>query len=633
MMLNPLQNMFKHIIPTIVLLLLFGTAFPQNKRIIDSLYKVCNANTNDINSLFLLLENLRFRDSAEYVSIAGKGIALAQKNTDVNYESLFRSNLSVMYGYTNDKIKRKSELNTALQLCASGNTKSKGHCYFRAGDYFTDLENGDSALYYLLKAEEQFDKLSGNCLMQAKTYQGIATIYTNKSVIEKQMHYARIGYRKALACGKTDGLIVSMFTLAYAYSQRYDLNHVTNKLDEDSCLQLYRKITSLKDASDLTMNSAIGDAYFNIGTHYYAEDNIKYADSALQNFEKCMATGNSPDGFRTALMNIVKARIFVAKKQFEAAEALIAYVPLAYPDINANFYLAIDYYELKARYYEARGNYKEAAKNTGMQMQFKDSLYNIDKLSSIKKVETEFTNYKQEQQLKEAQQEITAKRKLNYLYVSLMILSLLGLVFMFRSYYFKQRNFLKEKALMEKEKLEAELQARLKEEEALNAQMERELAEQDKQIAIQDKLLTEQQKQKLQQELMSNQLQLERKNNFLKEIKEKLPTIQSPQSADLKTINRTLDKSLEEDQEFELLKSSFENTNPRFFSVLQEKAQASLTKLDLKYCGYIKMGMGTKEIANLMNIEPKSMRMARYRIRQKLNLEKEQDLDSYINGI
>jgi DNA-binding CsgD family transcriptional regulator len=625
--------MFRKIISIFILLLFFFTTFSQNKRIIDSLYKICNAHPNDINSLFLLQENLRFRDSAEYVSISEKGIALAEKNNDVSYESLFRSNLAGVYGYKDDKVKQRGELQRALQLCTNGNIKSKGYAFFRAGDYFNDIENGDSALYYLLKAVEQFSKINDACLFQAKTYQTIAVVYTNKRIKDKQMQYAKIGYQKAVDCGKTDGLIVSMFTLAYAHSERYDANHFVNKADEDSCLQLYRKITYLKNAPDLTMYGAIGDAYFNIGTHYYAEDNIKYADSALQNFEKSMVANTSPNNSQIALMNIVKARIFVAKRQFEAAEALISYIPVVYPGINTDFYLAIDYAELKARYYEAKGNYKEAVKNTELQMQYKDSLYNLDKLSSIQKVETEFTNYKQQQQLKEAQQEITSKRKLNYLYASLMILSLLGLIFMFRSYYYKQRNFLKEKTLMEKEKEEAQLKTRLREEEAMNAIMEKELAEQDKQIAIQEKFLTEQQKQKLQQELMSNQLQLERKNNFLKEIKEKLPTIGSTQSADLKIINRALDKSLEEDQEFELLKNSFENTNPRFFSVLQEKAQASLTQLDLKYCGYIKMGMGTKEIANLMNIEPKSMRMARYRIKQKLNLEKDQDLDSYINGV
>jgi hypothetical protein len=602
----------------------------QNKRIIDSLYKECNANPTNISSLFLLLENLRFRDSAEYINIAQKGISLAQKNNNVSYESLFRSNLSVLYGYKNNDVKRKSELFSALQLCSNGDVKSKAYCYFRMGDYFSDLQNGDSAMYYLLKAEEQFDKLNDNCLMQAKNYQSIATIYTNQGIKDKQLQYAKIGYQKALACGKTDGLIVSMFTLAYAYSERYELDHLTNKVYEDSALQTYRNITGLKDVPDVTMNSAIGDAYFNIGTHYYAEDNEKYADSALINFEKSIATGSQPDGFRNALMKIVQARIFVANKNFEAAQALIATVPVIYPALYSDFYLAIDYVELKARYYEAKGDYKEAAKNIQLQMQYKDSLYNVVKLSSIQRVETEFTNYKQQQQLQEAQKELKTKKLLNYLYFSLALISLLVLIFMFRSYFYKQKTYIKEKSLLEKEKQEAELQVKLKEEVAINAIMEKELAEQDKLVALQDKILTEQQKEKLQQDLMSNRLQLEAKNNFLKEIKDKLPGLKSNQSVEIKNINRTVDKSFEIDSEFELLQQNFANSNPKFFALLQQKANQSLTQLDLKYCGYIKLGLSTKEIANLMHIEPKSMRMARYRIKQKLLLEKEDELDNFI---
>jgi DNA-binding CsgD family transcriptional regulator len=602
----------------------------QNKRLIDSLYSTCNNNPNDLNSLFLLLENLRFRDSAECVNIAQKGIALAQKNKDLNYESLFRSTLSALYGYKNDEVKRKIELFTALQLCINGDTKSKAYCYYRMGDYFSDLQNGDSAIYYLLKAEELFDKLNESCLMQAKTYQGIAIIYTNKGIKDKQLQYAKIGYQKAIACGKTDGLIVSMFTLAYAYNERYETNQLTNKADEDSALQLYRNITHLKDLPDVTMNSAIGDAYFNIGVDYYAKDNEKYADSALINFEKCNAAGSQPDEARTALMKIVQARIFVAKKNFEAAEALIATVPMIYPSLYTDFYLAIYYAELKARYYEGKGDYKEAAKNIQLQMQYKDSLYNVVKLSSIQRVETEFTNYKQQQQLQEAQKELKTKKLLNYLYFSLAIISLLGLVFMFRSYFYKQKTYIKEKSLLEKEKQEAELQVKLKEEVAINAIMEKELAEQDKLVALQDKILTEHQKEKLQQDLMSNRLQLEAKNNFLKEIKEKLPGLKSNQSVEIKNINRTVDKSFEIDAEFELLQQNFANSNPKFFAILQQKANQSLTQLDLKYCGYIKLGLSTKEIANLMHIEPKSMRMARYRIKQKLQLEKEDELDNFI---
>ena len=55
-----------------------------------------------------------------------------------------------------------------------------------------------------------------------------------------------------------------------------------------------------------------------------------------------------------------------------------------------------------------------------------------------------------------------------------------------------------------------------------------------------------------------------------------------------------------------------------------------LTRLDLKYCTYIFMGLTNKEIAMKMNVDPKSIRMARYRIKQKLDLAKEDSLDQFI---
>jgi tetratricopeptide (TPR) repeat protein len=167
----------------------------------------------------------------------------------------------------------------------------------------------------------------------------------------------------------------------------------------------------------------------------------------------------------------------------------------------------------------------------------------------------------------------------------------------------------------------------------LNMMKELETANKERLIAIQQKILTEKEKEKLEHELMTNNLQLENHKEILKEIREKLPLIKSLNASEIKIISKNIEKNLEVDDEFELLKSSFENTNPIFFTSLQDRASGNLTKLDLKYCGYIKLGIDTKQIANIMNIEAKSMRMARYRIRKKLNLNKKDDLDDFINKI
>jgi hypothetical protein len=244
-----------------------------------------------------------------------------------------------------------------------------------------------------------------------------------------------------------------------------------------------------------------------------------------------------------------------------------------------------------------------------------------------------FETEKKSEQIKLLTENLESRKKINYLSVTLLILGFFAVVFMFRSYHFRQKAYIKTNQLLQKANEEAHLLSKIKEDEAMVALLESELIERELQIAIQEKKLNEQQKVRLQQELMTNSLQLEKKNEVLKDIQNKLQLIKSEKSSEIKTISKTINKSMEVDEEFELLKTSLENTNPIFFSTLQEKAGGMLTRLDCKYCGYIKLGMSTKEIAGHMNIEAQSMRMARYRIKQKLQLDKEIDLDSYIASV
>ena len=84
------------------------------------------------------------------------------------------------------------------------------------------------------------------------------------------------------------------------------------------------------------------------------------------------------------------------------------------------------------------------------------------------------------------------------------------------------------------------------------------------------------------------------------------------------------------DKDFEEHKTDFFETNPAFFERLQQQANQSLTRLDLKYCSYMLMGLSNKEVSARLGIEPKSVRMSRYRIKQKLGLGKEDDLNLFL---
>ena len=59
-------------------------------------------------------------------------------------------------------------------------------------------------------------------------------------------------------------------------------------------------------------------------------------------------------------------------------------------------------------------------------------------------------------------------------------------------------------------------------------------------------------------------------------------------------------------------------------------AYPSLSKTDLKICVYVKLNLSTKEIADLMNISSRSVEMARYRLRKRLDLPPGQDIGEFL---
>ena len=87
------------------------------------------------------------------------------------------------------------------------------------------------------------------------------------------------------------------------------------------------------------------------------------------------------------------------------------------------------------------------------------------------------------------------------------------------------------------------------------------------------------------------------------------------------------------DNDFERAKTQIQQVHPDFFNLINDKAQKKLTVLDLKLCAYLYLKMDTRQIAQLMNIEAKSVRMSRYRIKQKLGLEKDDDLYIFLQGL
>lgn len=124
----------------------------------------------------------------------------------------------------------------------------------------------------------------------------------------------------------------------------------------------------------------------------------------------------------------------------------------------------------------------------------------------------------------------------------------------------------------------------------------------------------------------------EEKNRLLLSLKEKCdkaqrnPMVSNIQWSEMK---KMLDTYLStEDNTFDI---QMDELHQELFKKLK-KNFPDLSANDLRLCAYIKIGLSSKEIADILNIQPSSAYISRSRLRKKLQLKAEEDLYGFLNA-
>lgn len=123
------------------------------------------------------------------------------------------------------------------------------------------------------------------------------------------------------------------------------------------------------------------------------------------------------------------------------------------------------------------------------------------------------------------------------------------------------------------------------------------------------------------------------KNKLLLTLKEKCEAARL-NPAITKTALSDMQKLLEsfltiEDKTFEI---QMDELHQEFFRKLND-LYPNLSSNDLRLCAYLKIGLNSKEIAEILNILPSSVYISRSRLRKKLNVHTDDDLYHYLNSI
>ncbi len=159
--------------------------------------------------------------------------------------------------------------------------------------------------------------------------------------------------------------------------------------------------------------------------------------------------------------------------------------------------------------------------------------------------------------------------------------------------------------------------------------------------SLKDELIRQLEYQKMEEELNNKQRQLvstalliEQNQRLLQQISKDINNIidRNPKDISLKEIKR-LGRNLKlkqvENNQWNLFKTYFDQSYKDFIVNLQQK-HPDLTKMELKFCTYLRIQLPSKQIASIMNIAPETIYKTRYKIRKKLKLSKEESLDTYL---
>jgi len=134
-------------------------------------------------------------------------------------------------------------------------------------------------------------------------------------------------------------------------------------------------------------------------------------------------------------------------------------------------------------------------------------------------------------------------------------------------------------------------------------------------------------------QLSSSTLHVLNKNKVLRNIEQTLEEIVSkldkPIVTKFKKLRGIIDDNLKLDNDWSDFKIHFDSVHPDFFDRVKERCD-NLSQNDQKHCAYMRIGLQTKEIARLFNINARSVQIARYRIKKKFDLPEEVNLVDYL---
>jgi len=446
--------------------------------------------------------------------------------------------------------------------------------YNNIGMVYRSWNNYDKAIEFFNKAL-QIDEKLGNRHKLSIRLSNIGQVYLSWGKTSEAIDY----FNKALEIDKEMNvpgkIAIRLHGLGLAYMSLHEFQKAIQYFEES--LQTYKSL-NIEYQTAIVLES-IGDAYHELGQFNIAE---KYYNESLSLSQS---------------INLKPTIIEAARSLYELFKT------------QKNYQKSLQYFEI----------FKVA----------EDSVFSEASARQINEFEIRYETEKKENENRLLTKDILIKERNQWFLLTLIIALIVLSVSLFYAFSLKRKSLRQSRILYEKE---TELN-RLKIE-----QVEKQNHH------LQEVLFAEEEIKKLQlqsieqknHELTSATLLIANKNEVFENLRRMAEQVRINGSKDenekIKEIIREINRQTDVENQWEQFRVHFESIHKSFFVKLRE-ANSSLTQTDLQLCAYIKLNMGTKEVARLMNITPESVNTHRYRLRKKMNLSGQETLDEFIHGL
>ncbi|MCW3466415.1 hypothetical protein [Chitinophaga nivalis] len=512
----------------------------------------------------------------------------------------------------------KQTSDSALSIAQQANDPiARAYAYYSRILLYKTLENPTDMVKYGQLGLKQLEK-TNDPFIAAKIYYQLYVVHSDWNNEEKVYTYAQAATENARQAN--DYNLLSNCYTALSVAHEYKYNATKNKLELDSVLfYLNKPVMLYRQYPGSVSPNTYAIACINIANSYlkyFPADNPTTKAQAINYATLARSAVRNVDNSEEIEASSLGILSEYAKREGDLTQTeshLLAAYYVMKTAATPYYYTMINVVQALSDLYEQKGDYKRALAFQKEATLYNNKNFNQQKALNTQKLEMQYETEKKNNEMQLLKEREKSRTRQNYLYACIALASAIGLVFMFRSYHFRLRYSLQREKQLQLENKDTEMQVKLEKEEHARLKAEHQL-------------LSTQQEQ-LKKEAMANILQLEHKHQMLLNIKDKLTEDNSI------NMQKIVKEEMVIDSDFELAKVQIQQIHPDFFHLINEKAQRKLTLLDLKLCTYLYLKMDTRQIAQLMNIETKSVRMSRYRIKQKLGLDKEDDLHAFLQGL